>query len=1012
MAFGRNQWPSRSGLLRPRLAERLSDPDSFRVAYLVAPAGSGKSVLLGQIANSFRGLVAWCGSAPAHAAREEDVARWIADGIAAAGLSGGDQAVGAVLASSIEELRAIRAAGGETLLVAVDDAHLLGDGEPRQALCGLVESLPQNWRLIVASRERLGADVSQLEVGGDFVEYGPDDLRFRSWEVEDLFRKVYSEPLLPEEAATLTRRTAGWAAYLQLFYLATTRRPEAQRRELMGALTGRARLVSDYLGRQALDGLEPHLAEFLLATGVLRRPDPHSCSELLGCDADEARATLAELERRQIFTERVAGDAFRYHSVLVSYLDAKLVAAAGLEAARDQHRRAAEILEARGRYDDALEAYARCEDWESVRRLIREHRYRGGAPDGLHANLGTLSDSVDEMLVEAVPSSLLDSDPLMMMSVSSMLVRSGNLSRAESVLRRAETLAGSAELAAACRDMHRRVHVWLDSGEASESDPAGIARAATCRQPLRAARQATAIPGSAGRVLEGICYLVAGDLLSARRLLRSARSAPDLPPWVRVLAALAEHATQCCVGRAEADVDLLAQSHRLRDEVERLGILWFSRLAAAILGSTSEPAGAGRIDELLAACARDGDLWGAALISLVAGIGGVARRDLDAPARLTEAAEKFSVLGANVLHAQSVAAACLALHGAGEVDLARSSASQLRTLADLYDVPAASAVSAALLAYQDGSAVRLEEAARRLSRLGLWDVVSELLEMGRVGGDALSVPASGLPAAVPATPAPGDGDGPADTAASDQARRASPPALVELRCLGGFAMSVGGREIDETKLKPMERAILHLLAMRAGKSIHREELIVALWPDTDIETAKHRLQVGLSSIRRMLDATGRGSQLVVREADSYRLDLPPGSEADLVAFEGQLIQARRARTSGDKAVETESLRRAVEIYAGPLLPEDGPADWVVDQRDRLQGEFTDACLRLAENLAERAEHDTAAVVARRGLEVDKYHDRLWRILIACLEASSRSMEARKAKADYDNTLRDLGISPS
>jgi DNA-binding SARP family transcriptional activator len=996
MTSGRNLLTSRGGLFRPRLVERLSDPDGFRVAYLVAPAGSGKSVLLAQIANSFPGRIAWCGPAPAHATSEDDVARWIGDALAGSGPFDGAETPASRRVSSLEELRGFKAPGGKPLLVAVDDAHLLSDGEPRQALCGLVESLPQDWRLIVASRERLSADVSRLEVGGDFVEYGPDDLRFRSWEVEDLFRKVYSEPLLPEQAATLTRRTSGWAAYLQLFYLATTRKPETQRRELMEALTRRVKLVSDYLGRHVLDGLEPHLAEFLLTSAVLRRPDPQSCSELLGCEADEARAMLDELERRQIFTERVTGDAFRYHSVLVSYLDAKLVAAVGLEAAKEQHCRAAGILETRGRYDEALEAYVRCEDWESVRRLIREHRYPAGESDDGHANDGTLSDAVDEMLVEAVPGSMLDSDPLMMMSVSSRLLRSGNLLQAASVLRRAEIVAGSAELAGACRDMHHKVTVWLDAAGTSESDPAGIVRSATCRKPLSAVQQAAGIAGSAGRVVEGICYLIAGDFLAATRLLRSARSAPDLPAWSRVLAALAEHAAQCCVG--EADADLLAQSDRLRDEVEHLAIPWFSRLAEVILGSSGEPAGTGRIDELLAACARHGDVWGEALISLVAGLRGLVRRDLDAPARLAEAAEKFSALGAHVLHAQSVAAGCLALRAFGEVDLARSSARQVRTLADLYDVPAAAAVAATILCEVEGPAAGIDEAGRRLSRLGLGDVVSKLLAAGPV-------------AAGTGSEAPAGDDTPAAPAASAQAGRASQRPPVDLRCLGGFAMSVAGRSVDETKLKPMERAILHLLAMRAGKAIHREELIVALWPDADIETAKHRLQVALSSIRRMLDAHGQASHLVVREADSYRLDLPAGSEADVAAFKAAISQARRAQTSGDKALEIDSLRIAVDAYAGPLLPGDGPADWVVDQRDRLQGEFVDACLRLADILADSGDNDAAAAVARRGLEVDKYHDRLWRILIGSLEASQRSMQARKARDDYDNMLRDLGISP-
>ena len=42
-----------------------------------------------------------------------------------------------------------------------------------------------------------------------------------------MFISVFHEPLSPESAAALTRRTGGWAAGLQLFHLSTNgrRRP-------------------------------------------------------------------------------------------------------------------------------------------------------------------------------------------------------------------------------------------------------------------------------------------------------------------------------------------------------------------------------------------------------------------------------------------------------------------------------------------------------------------------------------------------------------------------------------------------------------------------------------------------------------------------------------------------------------------------------------------------------------------------------------------------------------------
>jgi ATP/maltotriose-dependent transcriptional regulator MalT len=57
---------------------------------------------------------------------------------------------------------------------------------------------------------------------------------------------------------------------------------------------------------------------------------------------------LAELERRQLFTDRVDDDSYRYHTVLLSYLEARLVETVGPTAAREEHQRAAILLEREG----------------------------------------------------------------------------------------------------------------------------------------------------------------------------------------------------------------------------------------------------------------------------------------------------------------------------------------------------------------------------------------------------------------------------------------------------------------------------------------------------------------------------------------------------------------------------------------------------------------------------------------------------------------------------------------
>ena len=159
---------------------------------------------------------------------------------------------------------------------------------------------------------------------GELEQFDGEDLRFRSWEVEELFRTVYQRALSPESAAALTRRTGGWAAGLQLFHLATTRLDRADRERAIDELTGRTRLIRSYLARNVVDGLAAERRRFLLQTCTLGVLTGDLCDALL--EQPGSAAVLDELEREQFFTTSTDGGlTFRYHQVLQTHLEVVLV---------------------------------------------------------------------------------------------------------------------------------------------------------------------------------------------------------------------------------------------------------------------------------------------------------------------------------------------------------------------------------------------------------------------------------------------------------------------------------------------------------------------------------------------------------------------------------------------------------------------------------------------------------------------------------------------------------------
>ena len=61
---------------------------------------------------------------------------------------------------------------------------------------------------------------------------------------------------------------------------------------------------------------------------------------------------------------------------------------------------------------------------------------------------------------------------------------------------------------------------------------------------------------------------------------------------------------------------------------------------------------------------------------------------------------------------------------------------------------------------------------------------------------------------------------------------------VIIRLLGGFTVDVNGITIDESNFDRRHGALLvKLLALAAGRRLHREQVIDALWPEATIDEA-------------------------------------------------------------------------------------------------------------------------------------------------------------------------------
>jgi DNA-binding SARP family transcriptional activator len=240
-----------------------------------------------------------------------------------------------------------------------------------------------------------------------------------------------------------------------------------------------------------------------------------------------------------------------------------------------------------------------------------------------------------------------------------------------------------------------------------------------------------------------------------------------------------------------------------------------------------------------------------------------------------------------------------------------------------------------------------------------------------------------------------------------------PASPLTLRLLGRTEIAIDGVAVDLSAVRPRARSTLRLLALRAGDAVHRDVLAASLWPDADEEAALRSLQVAISSLRSVLGGRGRGRPtLLGRSGESYCLALPPGSSSDVRDFEARLAEARARRFDGDAAGERAALTAALGHYGGDLLPEEGPAEWVVAERDRLRLTAAGAWCVLGRRLGDDGEFAEGVDAVRASLRLDGYSDDAWRLLIDLHTRAGNPAAAQAAALEHGQVLAELGVEPA
>jgi DNA-binding SARP family transcriptional activator len=236
---------------------------------------------------------------------------------------------------------------------------------------------------------------------------------------------------------------------------------------------------------------------------------------------------------------------------------------------------------------------------------------------------------------------------------------------------------------------------------------------------------------------------------------------------------------------------------------------------------------------------------------------------------------------------------------------------------------------------------------------------------------------------------------------------------LRISLLGTLALERGGAALPESIWRSrQERRLLGILLTMRGARAPAERLIEWLWPDAEPSGAATTLRSVVSALRHALEpgaAERASSRYILTRHGGYAWNMDSGAWVDVDAF---LMLTAERETRLDPAA-AEQLEQAIALYRGDYLADEPDSAWADRLRELLHERFIGALHELAELRLAAGEHEAAIALARRGLEVDRLREPLYRTL---MRAQSRAGDLASALQAYERCRRvlddELGAPPS
>ncbi len=524
---------------RPRLTEHLNEGLDRRLTLVSAPAGFGKTTLVGEWLAGQPRQAAWLSldrgdSDPIRfltylVAALQTIAADIGEGVLVALGSPRPPPTEAILTTLLNEISAVE----EDFVLVLDDYHVVDSKPVGDALEFLLDHLPPRMHVIIATREDPNLPLPRLRVRGQLAELRAADLRFTPSEAAEFLKGVMGLDLSKGDIAALEARTEGWISGLQLAALSMQGREDTA--GFIESFTGSHRFVLDYLLEEVLDKQPESIQTFLLRTSILDRMCGPLCDAVLPGSSASGQETLEHLEHANLFTVPLDEERrwYRYHHLFADLLRQRLRQSAASpmgddgDSVAELHERASQWYEDNGLEVEAFRHAVAAADVERAARLVEG--------DGTSLIFRGAAAPVLDWL-ESLPTTALDAIPSLWVTFATSLFFDGQIADVEPKLQAAEAALRRAEPDDETRDLIGRIASMRATLAIIPNDAEAII--AQSRRALEFLRPDNLPVRAATTFTLGYAYQLRGDRAAAREAYTEVLSLGNSDPMYTIAATL------------------------------------------------------------------------------------------------------------------------------------------------------------------------------------------------------------------------------------------------------------------------------------------------------------------------------------------------------------------------------------------------------------------------------------------------------------------------------------------